>query len=306
MYNIGAAALSAAAAILISSAASATTSVGASSPFYENSVDFHDSFGASFGKHKLTTAFGSATTRLTKGPAAAIRTTATSFAGTSYSGFASGNLTYDYVYVAKDQAAADALLSAASQLLQSPSLGCSGSCGGLNTGIMTTITGLVQLRDTNALDPGGVDPGIASASIGQNLAYRYVDSSTGYSSSYDFFCGVGDTSGCGTAHFTALGLIESNVGLNFYGSVAMQASANAAANSGPQSQAFALIDPVIILNPELKLNPADYTLFLSPGIGNSAAGVPEPGAWVLMLLGAGAIGSAARRRRGSRGATASA
>ena len=296
MY-IGAAALSAAAAVMVSSAAFATTSLGASSPTYENSVDFQDSFGASFGKHRLKTAFGSAMTRLTNGPAAAIRTTATSLASTPYSADADGGLTYNYVYTAKDQAAADALLSASTQLLQSASFTCSGSCGALS-GIMTTITGVVQLKTTNN--------GYATASFGQNLPYHVDDSATGHSSAYDFFCQPGDTSGCGTTQFTGLGFIQSNIGLNFYGSVVMRATAYAAANGGPQSNAFAFIDPVITLDQELKLNPADYTLFLSPGIGNSAGGVPEPGAWALMLVGVGAIGWAARRRRGLRGATASA
>ncbi len=54
------------------------------------------------------------------------------------------------------------------------------------------------------------------------------------------------------------------------------------------------IDPLFNIDPAfLAANPG-YTLEFSPGIGNSAAGVPELGTWMLMLVGLGGLGVAQR------------
>ena len=62
---------------------------------------------------------------------------------------------------------------------------------------------------------------------------------------------------------------------------------------GP-STGEALIDPVFSLDKSFP-DASQYSIVLSPGIGNSA--VPEPSAWTMLLLGAAALGRALRSRR---------
>ena len=57
-------------------------------------------------------------------------------------------------------------------------------------------------------------------------------------------------------------------------------------------------DPYIYVDPSVT-NASDYSVLLSPNIGNGIPGatVPEPAAWTFMLIGAGGVGLMARRRR---------
>lgn len=57
-------------------------------------------------------------------------------------------------------------------------------------------------------------------------------------------------------------------------------------------------DPHIFVDPTFP-NAGDYSILLSPGVGN---GVPEPAAWALMLLGVGGLGAVMRSRRMAAGA----
>jgi hypothetical protein len=59
---------------------------------------------------------------------------------------------------------------------------------------------------------------------------------------------------------------------------------------------FAIADPMIVIDPTFA-NASQYTLTISPGVGNALPSVPEPSSWALMILGAGLAGSALRRRR---------
>jgi hypothetical protein len=73
--------------------------------------------------------------------------------------------------------------------------------------------------------------------------------------------------------------------------VDMLAIADSDFELGP-STGEALIDPVYRVDPSFP-NASQYSIVLSPGIGNSA--VPEPAAWATMLLGLAALGAALRR-----------
>lgn len=61
-------------------------------------------------------------------------------------------------------------------------------------------------------------------------------------------------------------------------------------NANPSASASASVDPTITL-----LNP-NYSLALSPGIGNGIASVPEPATWAMLILGVAMVGAAFRRR----------
>ncbi|THD50568.1 MAG: PEP-CTERM sorting domain-containing protein [Phenylobacterium sp.] len=70
--------------------------------------------------------------------------------------------------------------------------------------------------------------------------------------------------------------------------------------------AVASADPFIGVDP-IGLNPDIYSIQLSDGISNALpGGVPEPGAWTLMLLGFGGLGAALRASRARREAASAA
>jgi hypothetical protein len=70
----------------------------------------------------------------------------------------------------------------------------------------------------------------------------------------------------------------------------------AGANSG---EAYA--DPYLYIDPSTP-DAADYSITLSPGVGNGLPGVPEPASWALMILGVGATGATFRGSRRLRAA----
>lgn len=62
-----------------------------------------------------------------------------------------------------------------------------------------------------------------------------------------------------------------------------------------------IIDPTFTIDPAFLQQHPGYFLQFSPGIGDSATGVPEPATWTMMLVGFGGLGAAISVARHSRG-----
>jgi hypothetical protein len=94
-------------------------------------------------------------------------------------------------------------------------------------------------------------------------------------------------------------------GLDFFGHISLTVSAITGTSFlAPNDFTFtatSIIDPVISLSDAFTGDPSHFRIFLSEGLANgpaAPAGVPEPGAWVLLSLGLGMLGAALRGRRG--------
>ncbi|MBS0363962.1 MAG: hypothetical protein JSR98_21525 [Proteobacteria bacterium] len=106
------------------------------------------------------------------------------------------------------------------------------------------------------------------------------------------YCGVGpgfneDSSYAGTLQLLA------QVGT--VGTIHLEAQASAGTGGG----ATALADPLLFIDPSAD-NAAQYGFAFSPGVTNGvnqAGGAPEPGIWMLMMLGFGFGGAVLRARR---------
>jgi hypothetical protein len=71
----------------------------------------------------------------------------------------------------------------------------------------------------------------------------------------------------------------------------------AAVDPNAGASAFAFVDPLITIDPSTP-NASDYRIYLNNGVGNAiGGGVPEPGAWALMLAGLIGLGVVLRSRR---------
>jgi hypothetical protein len=66
--------------------------------------------------------------------------------------------------------------------------------------------------------------------------------------------------------------------------------------TGGIGTASVYVDPLIQIAPGFA-NASQYSIELSPGIGNSVAAIPEPSTYALMLAGLGVLGIVARRRK---------
>jgi len=79
-------------------------------------------------------------------------------------------------------------------------------------------------------------------------------------------------------------------------SILLEVEASEAGGAG--NSAFARVDPLILVDPILTLDPELYSIRVSDGIANAlpASGTPEPAAWVMMLAGFAGLGAAMRRR----------
>ena len=64
-----------------------------------------------------------------------------------------------------------------------------------------------------------------------------------------------------------------------------------------EAHATAGVDPNVVIDPVWAAAHPGYAISFSQGVGNGVTGVPEPATWAMMLIGAGFLGTAARRRR---------
>jgi hypothetical protein len=60
---------------------------------------------------------------------------------------------------------------------------------------------------------------------------------------------------------------------------------------------YAFIDPFLFFDPSFQLA-NQYTIQVTPGVGNANPAVPEPSTWAMMILGFAGLGYLACRRRG--------
>lgn len=97
-------------------------------------------------------------------------------------------------------------------------------------------------------------------------------------------------------HFSVL----SNTEYGFY----YQDSATSDNLSNALATGFAKIDPIVSFDPSFQ-DAANFQIFLSNGIGNTAAGVPEPGTFTLAGIGLCAAAWLRRRARAARSGSAS-
>jgi PEP-CTERM motif len=188
----------------------------------------------------------------------------------------SGNVTlsYDFSYTATSQAEFDQLLAPGSQI---------------------GFAGLSRIGDSRASGPGFFSLGVTNLSV----------FGTGLSGETEFVCGLfgQDTTGCGVHSFdvaydTSGFIIDSEI-RTITGSLSLRAFSQNGGDGVQVDHSWAFIDPIISLRGN-GLDPARFTLQLSPGIGNGGfplGGVPEPGAWAMMLLGFALAGRAVRLGR---------
>ena len=144
---------------------------------------------------------------------------------------------------------------------------------------------------------GSTSYGAAGGAGSEGIAILSIASTSGLLVS-DTACAGNDPMTCPPAEGSTIALNQSfSLVANQYYSVYLSIAADADvyqsnAYTGSQASASAYIDPYIVIDPGYT---ADYSLSVTPGIGNAAA-APEPPAWSLVILGFGAIGAAMRRR----------
>ena len=265
--------LSSAVALAFSTAAVAT-SPAPSSPGAATISTFTDAYDPNHDIYAFGTAAGNQASRLG---------TAQAYAGVKLSPYAALNargrasaigqttayalLDYDYLIRAGSQAAYDAL-SAYAQ--------AHGSVG-------AEITGRSALRV-----------------LGTAYTSSSIDAGTGTMGyACDYTGGVCSPSGhLQYQNFQIGGLFTSTdpTGLTFLGHISMNVRADA---SGPFSTAYAFIDPLVSLPSGFGGSATDYSIELSPSVGNGVgvASVPEPASWAMLIAGFGMAGAAMRRRR---------
>jgi hypothetical protein len=121
------------------------------------------------------------------------------------------------------------------------------------------------------------------------LVQADADIFTGPNSAYKVIC----STGCADQSTGFDGTLQVTTNPGYISTVDMEIEAggnfSTVANSG---EAYA--DPHFYIDPSTP-DAADYSIMLSPGVGNGLPGVPEPAAWVLMIVGVGGVGAALRR-----------
>jgi hypothetical protein len=225
--------------------------------------------GSKLGTHAVKISHSAAAVKITKGPVPAVVSRVIAKDGAQ--GSAQGNLSYDYVFKAKSEAAfADLTAYAAS-----------------HDGTIAAIKGFAQLKVV------GSGYALVSANGGATTIASYVCTDFG-----------GDCNGprplTAKFIFTIPGAvtISDTVDRSFMGHISLSASANA---FGPKSTVFAFIDPEITLPDDFGGSANDFTLDLSEGVtnilGTGNSNVPEPASWAMLIAGFGLTGAVMRRRR---------
>jgi hypothetical protein len=145
---------------------------------------------------------------------------------------------------------------------------------------------------------GSASDGAAGSAIGGGIAYLQIYSGSDVLVN-DYACAGSGEYACAPDESSAIFLNQSfslvaNQYYTIYMSIAADADATEAyASSSSEASASAYLDPYIVIDPSYA---SDYSLYVTPGIGNAAA-APEPAAWALLLLGVGVLGADLRTRR---------
>jgi PEP-CTERM motif len=78
--------------------------------------------------------------------------------------------------------------------------------------------------------------------------------------------------------------------------VQLNAAALAFVEESGSSSSSAYIDPYFTIDPS-NTNADEYSILVSPGVGNSPSGAPEPSTWAMLLLGFAGLSFAGYRKR---------
>jgi hypothetical protein len=114
---------------------------------------------------------------------------------------------------------------------------------------------------------------------------------TGNDSAYKTICSMG----CPDQSTDFDGTLQVKTNPGYIGTVEMIVEAGGAFSDDPNS-GYAYVDPYFYIDPSTP-DASAYSITLSDGVGNGLQGVPEPGAWALMLTGVGVAGAGLRRLR---------
>jgi hypothetical protein len=140
--------------------------------------------------------------------------------------------------------------------------------------------------------------GTAFAGIGTGLELG-LQGSVGFVPGGEFGCSPTDvSSGCGSGAFTLSTLVDDSPSNGHIFSIFIQATGNLDGSVGPTGSFSAFVDPHVSIDCA-KATFADcsaYSLVVAPDSFTVGTGVPEPGAWALMLIGFAGLGVAGYRR----------
>lgn len=225
--------------------------------------------GTDFGKHLAKMKKASAFVSSRKKPSALV--ISKTRAGPTVLATAYSNLSYDYIFHAKNQTAFDQLSDYAAT----------------HDGTIAVIKGLSKLAVK------GVGSALTSVDGGAAITASFACTETG-----------GDCNGIPHQKpyfsFAIPGsVVISDAGkLDFAGHILLTSFAS---SYSPKAVAFALIDPEVGLPDDFGGLANDFTIELSDDIVNAIAldSVPEPASWALLVIGFGLAGAAMRKRRAS-------
>ena len=111
---------------------------------------------------------------------------------------------------------------------------------------------------------------------------------------------TGDPAACNVGFALHINLVSGTATqVGQIGSIALDAEADFYGTYFTATAAYAMVDPLVSIDPAfLAANPG-YSLVFAPGVVNMAAAVPEPAAALLMLVGLPGLGAVVRARRRS-------
>jgi len=178
--------------------------------------------------------------------------------------------------------------------------GCQSSCAGGGVSATAQVSYSIEwigpsgVRVPTIIDTaGGIGPttGSASASAHVSLTPAGGLGLTGFNAA-TFLNGSCDPSGCvnGTQHISMLS--------DTVYTVQVFASVGVSDNFAGSTSAWA--DPHFFIDPNFA-DGGEFSLLISPGVGNSVSAVPEPSTWAMLLLGFAGIGFMTYRRKSQLG-----